>query len=85
MKKNWFLPNREIFASIYKTLNWKLFRYGAKQQCQGVHRKSRRCPTKQCKYCDVISGKQRAVGDKWKADNCQICSCQENQTVHCTK
>ncbi|CAK8691743.1 unnamed protein product [Clavelina lepadiformis] len=59
-------------------------RYGQKRQCQGSYRKSRRCPSAQCKTCDV-NNTSRKVGEQWKISSCRLCKCKDDRTVDCVR
>lgn len=40
------------------------------------------CQTEQCEECEY-QGHSRAVGDRWKGSNCQLCHCLPNLKVQC--
>ncbi|XP_072306545.1 SCO-spondin [Eucyclogobius newberryi] len=51
--------------------------------CRGIYRKARRCQTKPCQECEY-QGQAHTVGDRWKAQQCQLCQCMPSLKVHCT-
>lgn len=40
------------------------------------------CQTEPCEECE-FHGQSHAVGDRWKAGQCQLCHCLPNLTVQC--
>ncbi|XP_078492803.1 SCO-spondin [Ciona intestinalis] len=63
-------------------------RYGSNRKCQGMYRKSRRCPTTPCNSCNVrtVEGEvTHRVGEQWRESTCRICICSESATVECHK
>uniref|UniRef100_A0A8C8IE07 SCO-spondin n=1 Tax=Oncorhynchus tshawytscha TaxID=74940 RepID=A0A8C8IE07_ONCTS len=56
--------------------------HGNGRKCRGIYRKARRCQTEPCEECE-FHGQSHAVGDRWKAGQCQLCHCLPNLTVQC--
>nr|XP_054607227.1 SCO-spondin-like [Nothobranchius furzeri] len=57
-------------------------KHGDGRACRGIYRKARRCQTDPCEQC-THQGQYHAVGERWGADQCQLCYCHPNVTVQC--
>uniref|UniRef100_A0A3Q2QHI6 SCO-spondin n=1 Tax=Fundulus heteroclitus TaxID=8078 RepID=A0A3Q2QHI6_FUNHE len=57
-------------------------KHGDGKVCRGIYRKARRCQTDPCDQC-YHQSRPHAVGERWRAEPCQICHCLPNLTVHC--
>uniref|UniRef100_A0A3Q2CH68 SCO-spondin n=1 Tax=Cyprinodon variegatus TaxID=28743 RepID=A0A3Q2CH68_CYPVA len=57
-------------------------KHGDGRVCRGIYRKARRCQTDPCDQCHYQS-RSRAVGERWRAEPCQLCHCLPNLTVQC--
>ncbi|KAK7881858.1 hypothetical protein WMY93_030267 [Mugilogobius chulae] len=55
---------------------------GDGRACRGIYRKARRCQTEPCQECEY-QGQVHTVGDRWRAESCQLCQCMPSLRVHC--
>ncbi|KAM4544149.1 SCO-spondin [Fundulus diaphanus] len=58
-------------------------KHGDGTVCRGIYRKARRCQTDPCDQC-YHQSRPHAVGERWRAEPCQICHCVPNLTVQCS-